>query len=167
MERGIARFTDFKLASNLGIGVAKGMVDLPKWHIDSEGEVRLAQNLLVQLLSRSAKSKQVLPFSVRGPLNDPVTKLETGKMPGRGITIPGIERLRRKRGVGAIINQVFPTKPPQAKPPPSVPPSTPPPQTTAPKEPPPLNTPPPATTPEKRPRPRDSIKNLLLKGLGG
>ncbi len=158
LESGIARFDDLKLATNLGSGQAKGTVDLPNWRIDATGQVQLAQNLLVQLLSRTAKTRQILPFSIRGPLDGPNVKLETGKMGGRGIVIPGIDRLRRKPGVGAIINRIFPAKPPLSTSPAATDPNQPPPLS-----PPPLSPP----APEKKLKPSDILKNLLLKGLGG
>ncbi|MDP6173033.1 MAG: AsmA family protein, partial [Rhodospirillales bacterium] len=161
MRRGIARSGDLKLVSTLGRGTAKGVVDLPKWWIDAEGDVRLAGNLLVRLLDRKAKSQRVLPFSLRGPLDNPKPILETGKMPGRGIVIPGLDRLRRKKGVGAVINQIFPGKPPdaQAAPAPAAKP--------APGEPPPLSPPPASPEPRKKAKPKDILKNLILRGLGG
>lgn len=111
IERGILRSNDLKLASGLGNGDAVATVDLPRWWVEAEGEVRMAQNILTAVLAakvRETRSLQQVPFTVRGSLDAPNVKLETGKMPGGGVAIPGLDRLRKKKGVGAVLDVLVP-----------------------------------------------------------
>lgn len=161
VSRGIARFEDLKLGSNLGDGTAKGSVDLPNWRIDATGQVTLAQNLLLQVLNRKSGGVQTLPFSVTGPLDDPKVKLETGKLPGRGIAIPGLDRLRKKRGIGTVLDRILG---PSAKPPPPQAQPAPPPGGTS-ALPPPLPGTAPTEPKKKKLKPEDFIKDIF-RSLG-
>ena len=111
------------LVSNTVKGSVNGVVDLPAWRIKAEGRLDLAQNLVTQLLLKNTRTNTAIPFSVSGALDAPRVKLQTAKLPGGGIRLPGIDRLRKKKGVGKIIDQIFPgLKPPPPPPPP--PPTT-------------------------------------------
>ncbi|MEK7244907.1 MAG: AsmA-like C-terminal region-containing protein [Pseudomonadota bacterium] len=112
IERGVARSSDLKLASGFGNGQARGSVDLPRWHLDMAGEIQLAQNLLTQILDRSGRTAQPVPFSVVGALDAPTVKLDTSKLPG-GLPIPGVDRLLKKPGVGDVLQGIIGGQPPQ------------------------------------------------------
>ena len=79
IRNGVASFSDFKLASTLGNGDARGTVDLPNWVIDTAGEMQVAQNLLV------TKGILKVPFTARGPLDAPKVNFS---LPKGGLPIP-------------------------------------------------------------------------------
>ncbi|MEQ8194672.1 MAG: AsmA family protein [Rhodospirillales bacterium] len=113
IEQGVARSQDFKLLAGVGNGEATGTVDLPKWSIDVNGKVDLSQNLLTQLLTKKANVSTVLPFRVYGRLDAPNVKLDTSKLKG-GLPVPGLEKMiKKKPGVGKLLEQVFPGVVPQ------------------------------------------------------
>ena len=86
VENGIARSPDLRLVSALGNGDAKGSVDLVKWLIDMDGEVRLVETLATKLLSQvtGARTNRTLPFEIRGPLDAPNVKLKTAALQSGG-----------------------------------------------------------------------------------
>ncbi|MEE8350880.1 MAG: AsmA family protein [Rhodospirillales bacterium] len=108
---GIARTQDVKVVSSAGNGSAAGAIDLPRWLIDVKGQVQLEQNLLTSFLA--AKSKRNItssvPFTVRGRLDAPTINLDTSKITGGGLPIPGADRLLEKlpKGVGGILQGVL------------------------------------------------------------
>ncbi|MSO85549.1 MAG: AsmA family protein [Rhodospirillales bacterium] len=112
LERGVARSSDLKLASGFGNGQARGTVDLPRWHIDMAGEIQLAQNVLTQILDRSGRAAQPVPFTVVGALDAPTVKLDTSKLPG-GLPISGVDKLLKKPGVGDVLQGIIGGQPPQ------------------------------------------------------
>ncbi len=120
IDRGIARSNDLKLVSGFGNGAARGGVDLPRWQIDVAGEIQLAQNVLTQILDKSGRTAQPVPFSVVGSLDAPTVRLDTSKLPG-GLPIPGVDRLLKKPGVGDVLQGIIGGQPPsqqQPQPPP-------------------------------------------------
>jgi uncharacterized protein involved in outer membrane biogenesis len=116
LERGIARSSDLRLASGFGNGQARGSVDLARWQIDMAGEIQLAQNLLTQILDKSGRTAQPVPFSVAGALGAPTVRLDTSKLPG-GLSIPGADRLLKKPGVGDVLQGIIGGQPPSQQPP--------------------------------------------------
>ncbi len=164
MAKGVARFEDMSLASGMGTGSAKGMVDLPNWQISTTGEIELSQNILAQVLLRNSNKKPVLPFKISGRLDNPKVKLETAALTKGGIRLPGsigkkLDKLRKKKGVGAILDQIFPqaksgsagsSGPPSSGAPP---PQSPPPQQAPPQQ------------QQQKPKVEDFLKGIL-KGLG-
>ncbi|MCP5370766.1 MAG: AsmA family protein [Hyphomicrobiales bacterium] len=111
IQGGVLRSRDLVLKSGLGDGDAVATVDLPAWRVEATGEVRPAQNVLTQILAakvRETRSLQKVPFSVNGPLDAPNVKLETGQMPGGGVAIPVPDSLRKKKGVGAVLDVLVP-----------------------------------------------------------
>ena len=115
IERGVARSSDLKLVSGFGNGQARGSVDLPRWHIDLVGEIQLAQNLLTQILDKSGRTAQPVPFTVIGALDAPTVKLDTSKLPS-GLPIPGADKLLKKPGVGEVLQGIIGGQPPQQQP---------------------------------------------------
>ena len=108
IDKGIARTQDIKLLSSVGNGDAKGFIHLPRWYLDVNGQVKLAQNVLTSLLQRGKKSKTVLPFRVYGRLDKPNVKLDTSKIKG-GIPIPGLGNIIKKQpGVGKLLDRLIP-----------------------------------------------------------
>ncbi|MDP7625527.1 MAG: AsmA family protein, partial [Rhodospirillales bacterium] len=162
MAKGVARFDDMSLASGLGAGLAKGTIDLPNWRISTVGEIELSQNILAQLLQRNSSKQPVLPFNISGRLDNPKVKLETAALTKGGIRLPGsigkkLDKLRKKKGVGAILDQIFPQAKSGSTGSSSSPSSgAPPPQS-----------PPPQHVPQQQQKPKveDFLKGIL-KGLG-
>jgi uncharacterized protein involved in outer membrane biogenesis len=113
MVKGVARFEDMTVKSGLGDGAAKGFVDLPNWQINTAGEIQMSQNIVAQFLLRNSSKTPLLPFQISGRLDDPKVKLETAALTKGGIRLPGslgkkLDGLRKKKGVGAILDQIFP-----------------------------------------------------------
>jgi uncharacterized protein involved in outer membrane biogenesis len=113
MVKGVARFEDMTVKSGLGDGAAKGFVDLPNWQINTAGEIQMSQNIVAQFLLRNSTKKPLLPFKISGRLDDPKVNLETAALTKGGIRLPGslgkkLDGLRKKKGVGAILDQIFP-----------------------------------------------------------
>jgi len=161
VDRGIVRSGDLRLVSGIGDGSAKGSVDLPMWLIDIDGEVRLSQNILTKILVEKTQMATVLPIRINGRLDAPNVKLDTSKMPGGGLVLPGslgkkleekLQKKLQKKGLGGLLKGIIGDGPAgtgkrQLPPPPGTPP------------------PPPPQEPRKI-KPEDLIKDLL-KGLGG
>lgn len=159
INKGVVAFNDLTLVSDLAKGSVRGIVDLPAWRISANGRLDLAQNLVTRLLLKNTRRRPSIPFSVSGALDAPRVKLETGKLPGGGIRIPvpALEKLRKKRGVGRLLDQFLPGLTGQA---PTPAPSQPPPPPTA-------SAPAPASAPAKppeKPKVEDLLKNIL-RGL--
>ncbi len=148
---GIARSQDIKVAASVGNGTAQGSVDLPRWRIDVKGQVQLAQNLLTAFLSARTKRDvtQAVPFTVRGRLDAPTIKLDTSKLPGGALPIPGMDKLLKKapKGVGRILQGILGG----GRPPPPPEPTQPQPQT--------------QKQPQPQPQPRVIRPEDLLKEL--
>ncbi|NQU60883.1 MAG: AsmA family protein [Rhodospirillales bacterium] len=108
---GIARTGDMKVASAVGNGAATGSIDLPRWLIDVKGNVQLAPNLLTAFLSSrtGGRAAQAVPFTVRGKLDAPTINLDTSKLTGGGLPIPGVDKLLKKapKGVGSILQGIL------------------------------------------------------------
>ncbi|MDA0306755.1 MAG: AsmA family protein [Proteobacteria bacterium] len=108
---GIARTQDAKVVSSAGNGSAAGAIDLPRWLIDVKGQVQLEQNLLTSFLA--AKSKRNItssvPFTVKGRLDAPTINLDTSKITGGGLPVPGADRLLKKlpKGVGGVLQGIL------------------------------------------------------------
>lgn len=108
MQNGVASSRDLALKSGAGNGKGIATVDLPRWHVDASGTVEVAQGLLTQLLIQKTGGPISLPFSVSGRLDGPNVKLDTASLPGKGIAIPGLDKLKKKKGVGAVLDTVLP-----------------------------------------------------------
>lgn len=152
IDRGVARSDDLRLVSNVGEGRAAGTVDLPKWTIDVQGEVQVAQNLLTQILTQKAgqPQNQMLPFAVRGALDAPSVKVDTAKLAGGGVALPGVDKLLKQKGVGDVLQGILGVpvpQQPQARP-------------TQPAAPQPQPQQPPQPAPKKI-QPQDLLKELL------
>lgn len=163
MDKGVARFDDMSLASGIGNGSAKGFVDLPNWQINTTGEIEMSQNIVAQFLLRNSRKKPLLPFKISGRLDDPKVKLETAALTKGGIRLPGfaskkLDRLRKKKGIGAILDQIFPQAKSGSSNSGSSGSGSPPPQ-----QPPPQQAP--QQQQQQKPRVEDFLKGIL-KGLG-
>jgi len=108
---GVARSQDIKVVSGMGNGAAQGFVDLPQWRIDVQGNVQLSQNFLTALISRQTRRDvtQSVPFRVRGRLDAPNINLDTSKLTGGGLPIPGADKLLKKlpQGVGGVLQGIL------------------------------------------------------------
>ena len=149
---GIARSQDMKVAASVGNGTAQGSVDLPRWRIDVKGQVQLSQNLLTAFLSAGTRRNvtQSVPFTVRGRLDAPTINLDTSKLPGGMIPIPGVDTLLQKapKGIGGILQGILGGGTPQ--------------QETTP-QPPPEQTQPQQQTQPRVIRPADLLKELFRR----
>ncbi|MFL2780768.1 MAG: AsmA family protein [Rhodospirillales bacterium] len=113
IKRGILSYNDLTLNSILGNGSAKGAIDLPKWMINTSGQIKLAPNLLTSILLKNSQENTLLPFSIVGNLNNPNIDLKTSALTKGGIKLPGslnrkLEKLLKKKGVGTILEQIIP-----------------------------------------------------------
>ncbi len=157
IDRGVARSTDLRLVSDIGDGQAAGLVDLPKWAIDVAGKVNLSKNILTLIITQATETFTVLPFSIKGRLDAPTVNLDTGKLLGQGVAIPGLDKVLDKSGLGGLLQKIIPgalggqgaTQPPPPPPPEGG-------QTLPPPPPP----PPPAETPKVL-KPEDLLKKLF------
>jgi uncharacterized protein involved in outer membrane biogenesis len=112
-ENGIINFRDMTLKTGLGNGTAKGLVDLPNWRINSDGEIKLSQNILSQVLLKKPSKSLFLPFKVTGRLDDPRVKLETSEITKGGIRLPNIlnkavNKLEKRKGVKSVLENIIP-----------------------------------------------------------
>ena len=109
IDKGVIRSQDARLVSGVGNGNAVATVDLPRWTIDSQGKVEVTQGVLTQILAQKTNVQNTsLPFSITGRLDAPNVKLDTASLPGKGIAIPGTEKLLKKKGVGTLLETVLP-----------------------------------------------------------
>jgi len=159
INKGIAVTNDLALKSSMGNGQAQGSIDLSRWLIDVAGQVEMSQNFLGLILNQGQPATTRLPFSIKGNLDAPNVKLDTSKLQGAGLPIPGLDKVLKKKGIGNILQQIIPglggtsQSQPTSSPPATSSGSTPPPP------------PPPPAEPQKI-TPQNLLKGLL-KGLGG
>ncbi|MBT4703021.1 MAG: AsmA family protein [Rhodospirillaceae bacterium] len=101
IDKGVARSEDLTVTANAGQGIAKGFADLPKWHMDFNGDLTLSNDLLTTLVRGRSKIPDAVPFRIYGALDKPNVKVDTSKLPGGGlaIPIPGAERLLKSKKV--------------------------------------------------------------------
>jgi hypothetical protein len=112
-DKGVVSFKDMTLKTGLGNGSAKGLIDLPNWQINTDGEIKLSQNILTQVLFQKPSKPIFLPFKISGDLNDPDVKLETSEITKGGIRLPNIlnktmDKLKQNKGVNSVINKFIP-----------------------------------------------------------
>jgi hypothetical protein len=102
---------DIRIASGLGEGAATGVVDIPRWGIDVKGNVKLSQNILTDIVSRGTRKNitQTLPFVIYGKIDSPSIKLDTSKITGSALRIPGADKLLKKlpKGVGGVLQGIL------------------------------------------------------------
>lgn len=72
---GVANANNLSLNSAFGKGKGAGKVDIAAWLIDFDGEMTVEPNLITSLLSKGRMGAQVIPFSLKGPLDKPSVKL--------------------------------------------------------------------------------------------
>lgn len=88
VDKGIATFQTLKVDSALYNGQFQGVVNLPRWTLDIQGQAKLAPNLLTALLGNQVKLPDIIPVSVTGSIDDPAVRLQTGQA-GSGASAPG------------------------------------------------------------------------------
>ncbi|MFA7429654.1 MAG: AsmA family protein, partial [Rhodospirillaceae bacterium] len=79
VDKGVATFQSLKLDSALYNGQFQGIVNLPRWTLDVQGQARLAPNLLTSLLGSRVRLPDVIPIAVTGSLDDPIVRMQTGQ----------------------------------------------------------------------------------------
>lgn len=82
LQDGVATTENLTVASAVGTGTGAGTVDIAGWGIDFAGNMTVEPNLLTSLLSKGRIGRQVIPFSVRGALDNPGVNLGGGKGAG-------------------------------------------------------------------------------------
>ena len=110
ISRGVARSQDIRLVSGVGNGTAVATVDLPRWHLDVNGEVELAQNVLTNILkAKIREARNAVPFSLSGPLDAPNVKVDTDALLGSATPVPGADILLDKapKGVGGVLKNIL------------------------------------------------------------
>ncbi len=110
---GVVRFKDMTIKTGLGNGVAKGLVNLPNWQINTDGEIKLSQNILAQVLLKKPSKSVLLPFKITGRLDNPSVKLETSEITKGGIRLPDIlnkkmNKLTQKKGINNVLDKILP-----------------------------------------------------------
>ncbi|MDV7340781.1 AsmA family protein [Terasakiella sp. A23] len=107
ITNGVANLDQAKLTSNIASGNASGTVDLPRWNMDVAGVMSVKQNALIGLLAQKAKMKSEYPFTLKGPIDAPNVKLDTGGLSnGGGLIIPLPNKLE-KNGVGTLLRGIL------------------------------------------------------------
>ncbi len=111
INRGVARSQNLRLTTHVGKGTAAGSINLHRWRIDVKGQVQLEANIMTSLLQSRSRTNvtQAVPFTVRGRLDNPTVKLETSKLPGGRLPIPGIDKLIKKapKEIGGILQGIL------------------------------------------------------------
>jgi uncharacterized protein involved in outer membrane biogenesis len=95
---GVVRSDDIALESGLGEGGAQGTIDLAGWNMDVNGQIRLRGNILTGLMIET-EGPPVLPFRVRGPLDNPRVNLDANALKVRRVVIPDPKDLDVKKGL--------------------------------------------------------------------
>lgn len=72
---GVATANNLVLNSAFGKGKGAGKVDIAAWLINFAGEMTVEPNLLTSLLSKGRMGAQIIPFSLKGPLDNPGVNL--------------------------------------------------------------------------------------------
>lgn len=94
-NKGTARTNDIKMTSGFGDGTAAGTVNLADWMINMDGVMNVKPNVLSAIIAtRTKRNLSKLPFSIRGPLDNPDIKIDRGDFGGN--TIPGASKLIQK-----------------------------------------------------------------------
>lgn len=112
IENGVAKSDDLAFATTVGDGKATGTADLPNWRLDLTGDVALSQNLVSKLLSTTTGAELVLPLRIKGPLDEPRVIIETKRLPGNVLKIPGqvIEKTLDRTGLGNVLKKLLPAQ---------------------------------------------------------
>jgi len=106
IENGVVRTDDIALTSGLGDGGAQGVIDLPRWDMDVGGQIRLRGNVLTKLMIET-KGPPVVPFRIRGSVDDPNVDVNANALQIRRLVIPdpkdidldnGLKNLRKLFG---------------------------------------------------------------------
>jgi len=96
IKNGLVRTDDLRLVAEAGEARAAGTADLPRWHMDFNGEFRLTEH------------PKAPPFGMRavGPIDDPQRIFKFDKL----------QAYLLQRGVGTLLRKVFPGGRPQTAP---------------------------------------------------
>jgi len=109
ITRGVVRFDDLTLSSNLAKGSVRGSADLPRWRIQANGRLALAESLVTRLMLQNTRRRPLIQFSVTGTIDKPTFKLDTSGLPGGGIRVPALGKLRKKNpGIGRVLDKILP-----------------------------------------------------------
>ncbi|MCG8510785.1 MAG: AsmA family protein [Rhodospirillales bacterium] len=106
MTDGVAHTEDLAFVTNAGTGDGRGDVWLPDWRMKITGDIQLSQNLLSKLLSGTTGMAITIPYRIEGPLDDPGTFIDTGKLPGKALSIPG--EIIDRTGLGDVLRRINP-----------------------------------------------------------
>jgi hypothetical protein len=101
IEDGVVRTDDIALESGLGDGDARGVIDLPGWHMNVGGQIHLRGNIITGLMIETV-GPPVLPFRIRGPVDDPSVTVDPSSLEVRRLVIPDPKDLDAKKGQKAL-----------------------------------------------------------------
>ncbi len=101
IEDGLIRTDDIALESGLGDGGARGVIDLPGWHMDVGGEIHLRSNIITGLMIETI-GPPIVPFRIRGPVDDPNVTVDASSLKVRRLVIPDPKDLDAKKGLKAL-----------------------------------------------------------------
>lgn len=86
---GVVAVPDLRIVSDSGEATAAGKVDLPRWRLDLEGDVKPSPNLVSALLSGTTGIEISVPLKVDGPIDKPRSVLDLQRLPGNVLRLPG------------------------------------------------------------------------------
>jgi uncharacterized protein involved in outer membrane biogenesis len=105
IAKGVAHTENLKFVTNAGTGSGRGDIDLPGWRLKMAGDIQLSKNLLAMVLGTTGMAITV-PYRIEGPLDAPRTFIDTGKLPGKALSIPG--NIIDKTGIGNVLRRINP-----------------------------------------------------------
>jgi uncharacterized protein involved in outer membrane biogenesis len=95
VQNGITHLRSVAVSSALYNGSLQGVVNLPLWSLDVEGQVRLSENLVAGLLRKKLKLPEVVPVRLSGDMDRPLVRVLGGQPlgPSDGASAPKVEQV--------------------------------------------------------------------------
>jgi uncharacterized protein involved in outer membrane biogenesis len=95
VQNGITHLRSVAVSSALYNGTLQGVVNLPLWSLDVEGQVRLSDNLVAGLLRKKLKLPEVVPVRLSGDIDRPLVRVLGGQplAPSDGANAPKVEQV--------------------------------------------------------------------------
>ena len=104
---GVATANKLKAVTNVGVADSTGRIDLAAWTVDLSGAIQPSPNLLSAVLSITTKKGVNVPFTVTGRLDAPRIKVDTASLGTGGVSVPGLDKLLKKKGVGDVLQGIL------------------------------------------------------------
>lgn len=95
VQEGITHLRSVAVSSALYDGSLQGVVNLPLWSLDVEGQVRLSDSLVAGLLRKKLKLPEVVPVRLSGDLDRPTVRVLGGQplAPSDEASAPKVEEV--------------------------------------------------------------------------